>query len=283
MAALQNGSSEVTGETDRGWITRAHSDPAVTDDPRALRTLAALERPGHAPPDSDRVHTDLNPSTRRTLAVWMLQVCEEQLCEHEVFPLATHYLDTYLSACAIEKRHLQPLGSACMSLASKMRETVPLTASMLCIYADNSLSELDILVNVCVLQQWEMAVVSRLDWCLASVVPSDFLEPILHALPFVRPLHFPNVRRRFHSYVALAATDHRFSTFLPSTVACACVSVTMQRVKLEDAAVSSDSVMKLLANLLAIDLNSLRLCYDQLGSVLDVLSLPSLSQDGVCG
>ncbi|XP_035006896.1 G1/S-specific cyclin-D3 [Hippoglossus stenolepis] len=276
MAALQNGSSDVPGETDRGWITRAHSDPAVTDDPRALRTLAALERPGRVSPDSGRVgQADIKPNMRRTLAVWMLQVCEEQLCEHEVFPLATHYLDSYLSACAIDRRHLQALGTACMSLASKMRETVPLTASMLCIYADNSLSVSDIL-------QWEMAVVSRLDWCLASVVPSDFLEPILHALPFVRPLHFPNVRRRFHSYVALAATDHRFSTFLPSTVACACVSVTMQRVKLEDAAVSSDSVMKLLANLLAIDLNSLLLCYNQLGSVLD-LSLPSLSQDGVCG
>ena len=169
---LQNGSSDVPGETDRGWITRAHSDPAVTDDPRALRTLAALERPGHVPPDSDRVQTDIKPSMRRTLAVWMLQVlhsaiklepsaisvilvkcvcvgqvCEEQLCEHEVFPLATHYLDSYLSACAMDRCHLQALGSACMSLASKMRETVPLTASMLCIYADYSISVMDILVK----------------------------------------------------------------------------------------------------------------------------------------
>ncbi|XP_060925206.1 G1/S-specific cyclin-D3 [Limanda limanda] len=274
MAA--NGSSDVPGEAGPGWITRATSDPAVTHDPRALRSLAALERTGPTAPHPDPVHTDIKPGMRRTLAVWMLQVCEEQLCEHEVFPLATQYLDSYLRACAVEKRHLQSLGTACMSLASKMRETVPLTSSSLCIYADNSISEWDIL-------KWEMAVVSRLDWCLASVVPSDFLEPILHALPFVRPLHLPNVRRHFHSYVALAATDHRFSTFLPSTVACACVSVTMQRVKLEDAAVSSDTVTKLLANLLAIDLNSLLLCCEQLGSVLDVLSLPSLTQDGAVG
>ncbi|XP_069396042.1 G1/S-specific cyclin-D3 isoform X2 [Paralichthys olivaceus] len=271
---LQNGSSEVTGETDRVRMIRAHSDPAVTGDPRALRTLAALESPGHVPPDSDRVPTDVKPKMRRTLVVWMLQVCEEQQCEQEVFPLATHYLDSYLNTCAIDKNHLQLLGTVCMSLASKMRDTVPLTASMLCIYADNSITASDIL-------HWEMEVVSRLDWCLASVVPSDFLEPILHALPFVRPPHFPNVRRRFHSYVALAATDHRFSTFLPSTVACACVSVTMQSVKLEDAAVSSDWPMKFLANLLAIDLNSLLLCYDQLWSVLE-LSLPFHSQDSVC-
>lgn len=56
------------------------------------------------------------------------------------------------------------------------------------------------------LQQWEVDVVSRLDWCLACVVPSDFLEPILHALPFVRPLHLHNMRRHVHSYISLAAT-----------------------------------------------------------------------------
>lgn len=54
------------------------------------------------------------------------------------------------------------------------------------------------------LQQWEVAVVSRLDWCLASVVPSDFLEPILHALPFVQAPHLQHIRRHVHSYIAVA-------------------------------------------------------------------------------
>lgn len=48
--------------------------------------------------------------------------------------------------------------------------------------------------------------VSRLEWCLPSVVPSDFLEPILHALPFVQPQHLLNMCRHVHSYIALAAT-----------------------------------------------------------------------------
>lgn len=61
-------------------------------------------------------------------------------------------------------------------------------------------------VCVYVLQQWEVSVVSRLDWGLASVVPSDFLEPILHALPFVQPHHLKNMRRNVHAYIALAAT-----------------------------------------------------------------------------
>lgn len=68
---------------------------------------------------------------------------------------------------------------------------------------------------MCVLQQWEVAVVSRLDWCLASVVPSDFLEPILHALPFVRAPHLQNIRRHINSYVALAAMGklHNYVTY----------------------------------------------------------------------
>lgn len=65
---------------------------------------------------------------------------------------------------------------------------------------------MDCFKGMCVLQQWEVAVVSRLDWCLASVVPSDFLEPILHALPFVWAPHLQNIRRHVNAYVALAAT-----------------------------------------------------------------------------
>ncbi|XP_034542302.1 G1/S-specific cyclin-D3 isoform X2 [Notolabrus celidotus] len=266
-------SDDDIGDNRCDGVRRAGSDRAVTSDPRALRNLTAMERTYSAAPDFDKVQKDIQPYMRRLLAVWMFQVCEEQKCEEEVFPQAVCYLDCYLSRFAIEKSNLQLLGAVCMFLASKMREIVPLTASKLCIYTDYSISVSDIL--------WEVAVVSRLDWCLASVVPCDFLEPILHALPFVQPQQLPSMRRHVHSYIALAATDCRFSEFLSSTVACACVSISIQRLKSMDSAVTPDSVMTFLANLLAIDLSSVLLCYDQLWGVLE-LSLPSCFQDSVC-
>lgn len=76
------------------------------------------------------------------------QVCEEQKCQDEVFPLSMNYVDRFLSICPIRKSQLQLLGTACLLLASKLREPSPLTAEALVFYTDNSVTLDDLWVSV---------------------------------------------------------------------------------------------------------------------------------------
>lgn len=74
------------------------------------------------------------------------QVCEEQRCEEEVFPLSVQYLDRFMAQFVMSTSSLQLLGSTCMFLASKLRDSVPLSAVDLCIYTDSAFSLTQLLV-----------------------------------------------------------------------------------------------------------------------------------------
>ena len=75
-------------------------------------------------------------------------MCEEQRCEEEVFVLAASYVDRYLSIVTTPKSSLQLLGSACLFIASKLKEAVPFTADKLVAYTDHSITILQLMVGV---------------------------------------------------------------------------------------------------------------------------------------
>ncbi|KAH0558289.1 hypothetical protein KQX54_015485 [Cotesia glomerata] len=128
---------ETTEETE----CHAYPDPALLGDDRVLQNLLKTEE-RYAPSSSyfECVQKDITPLMRKIVAEWMLEVCEERKCQEEVFPLSMNYLDRFLSICPIRKTQLQLLGTACLLLASKLRETRPLTAELLVYYTDNSIT-----------------------------------------------------------------------------------------------------------------------------------------------
>jgi len=61
--------------------------------------------------------------------------------------LAASYVDRYLSIVPTPKSTLQLLGSACLFIASKLKETVPFTADKLVAYTDYSITISQLMVN----------------------------------------------------------------------------------------------------------------------------------------
>ncbi|XP_042528626.1 G1/S-specific cyclin-D2-like, partial [Dipodomys spectabilis] len=162
---------------------------------RALRNLLSAEE-RYLPPRARAPR--LRPHARRALAAWMLEVCEEQKCEEEVFSLAMNYLDRFLAGVPTLKAHLQLLGAVCMFLASKLKGSSPLTAEKLCVYTDNAVTPHELL-------EWELVVLGKLKWNLAAVTPHDFVEHILRKLP-QQPETLPRIRKHVQTFIALCAT-----------------------------------------------------------------------------
>jgi cyclin D2 len=51
-----------------------------------------------------------------------------------------NYLDRFLSLVSVQKSHLQLVAAVAMFVASKLKESVPLTADKLVLYTDNSIT-----------------------------------------------------------------------------------------------------------------------------------------------
>ncbi len=130
---------------------RALRDLVLRRDDRVLQNLLRAEsRSLPTAPDYFRFVQRpqcVAPPMRKIVADWMLQVCQELQCQPEVFVLAMNYFDRFLARCRVTKGSLQLIGSVCLLLASKFKETCPILGEKLIFYSDFSIKSDEIKVR----------------------------------------------------------------------------------------------------------------------------------------
>lgn len=199
-----------------GQILRAPRDPAIVGDSGVMARLLDLQCRYAANRDyCKQVQTEILEPMRKTLALWMSEVCEERCCEDSVFPTAMNLLDRYLSRVPARKCQLQLLGCVCLLLASKMRQTRALAVDDLAYFTDDSVTSRQI-------QDWELRVLDKLDWDVASVVASDFVDHLVAMLCL--PECGDTVRRHANTFISLCATEYHFIGYTPALLATASVA-----------------------------------------------------------
>ncbi|XP_063800076.1 G1/S-specific cyclin-D1-like [Pseudophryne corroboree] len=237
---------------------RALADPVLLQSQVLERLLAAQERYIPSPTYFQSVQKEIHPYMRKMLTSWMLEVCEDQRCEEEVFPLAVNCLDRFLSVVPVEKRRLQLLGATCLLLASKLKESSPVSTESLCMYSDYSFTGRE-------LQSMELLVLNQLHWNMEAVTPRDFLPHFLALLNLpAEKVH--QVRKHADTFIALCTTDSTFIALPPSMVAAASIAAAVTGLRPENLGMpySSVATTKYLAQAIRCDPNILRMCQEQI-------------------
>ncbi|CAH0669072.1 unnamed protein product [Spodoptera exigua] len=212
---MQNsGNNSASGRTVDMCV--AGPDRALDRDPRLLLNLLALERAHALHTDYfQNVQIDIQPFMRKVVTTWMLEVCEEQQCEEQVFPLAVSYMDRFLSQRAISRQQLQLLAVTAMLVASKFRQCHPLSVDLLCAYTDNTVFPQEV-------REWEVMLLQRLNWQLSIATAFDFVEPFLARVPWGRTN--PLVRTHALTLTSVCYTETEFLLVPASLIAAACIT-----------------------------------------------------------
>lgn len=259
--------------------TKACQDPVLCTDQTLQSSLRLEDRYTITSSYFNCLQKELKPHMRKVVATWMWEVCEEDRCQQDVFPLAINCLDRFLSVVKVRRSQLQLVGAVCLFLASKVRQTKCIPAGKLCGYTDNSVT-LEELLN------WELLLLSRLKWDVSAVTPNDFIEPILQRLPIVSG--FKVVRNHAETFIALCSIDFNFSMYPPSMLAAASIGAAVQGLLWLDKRWSSKKeLLTRLHQILGIEVDCLRHCLEQveemvssnLSSASGVQVVPSAMKD----
>jgi cyclin D2 len=198
---------------------RSGEDQALLHDEKVLWNMLQREKRVENIDYCCHIQTEIKPHMRKIVGDWMLEVCQDQQCQSQVFHLALHYMDLFLSRKKIKRSQFQLLAAVCLFLASKMCDSPPITAEQLLMYTDNSVWLKELL-------QWEMLVLTTLRWELSAVTPLSFLEQFEHLTSVKKACtDFRVVQQHADQLLAIMATEYQYLLIQPSLLAAAALTV----------------------------------------------------------
>ncbi|KAL1509207.1 hypothetical protein ABEB36_003980 [Hypothenemus hampei] len=248
-------------ETSKKCI-RAVKDKAIFRDDRVIVNL--LKDEISYVPSCDyftNVQNDIQPFMRKVVTTWMLEVCEEQMCEEQVLPLAVNYMDRFLCACKIKRQHLQLLGATCLLIASKLRSTNFLPIDLLCAYTDYSVTY-DLIAN------WEILVLSKLQYNLSAVTGYDYIDQVIERCSWSQ--NHELLRRHAHTLVSICSTEPSLIQTPPSVIAAACLSSAVRGLKFPGQRAAMNEICKLLN----VDVEQIELLINVVDNVVEKVANP---------
>ena len=195
----------------------AHKDRVLVRDKRVRENLLMLESSKKVLDYCGTgVQREVAPHMRKIVTDWMLEVCEDQQCQPQVFFLAVSYLDRFLSSLSITKTQFQLLASVCILLASKFSQVVPITTEQLVIYTDNSISKQELL-------EWEILALQVLHWEISTSTVNCFLNLLYNCFNIS-----DKVQKQCEALAIQAVTEYRFLQARDSVLAGAVLATALK-------------------------------------------------------
>jgi len=200
-------------------------DRRIVGDDRVLENVIGFVADGGGSAGNyfETVQTEIKPHMRKIVCEWMLEICEEQGCQPEVFALSVDYLDRALSRLNVRKSQFQLLASVCVFVASKFKETSPMCADKLVVYSDFSITTSEI-------TRWELLLLDLLGWDLSCPTPQTILDQLLYRIEAesaasgrVGPFSLKMIRTHSETFLSMMATDHAYCAASRPLLAISCL------------------------------------------------------------
>ena len=204
-----------------GLEVEAVRDRVLLADDRVMRNMLEEERKTDKSDYCGGFQTEIKPHMRKIVVDWMLEVCQDQQCQPQVFHLSLNYMDRFLSNKNLSKSSFQAMAAGCLLLASKFSEVRPLTTEKLSLYTDSSVSSSE-------LKEWEIKILNVLHWELTAVTAQDFLDHFMPNLSSTKDQTAARMRCRSEALAAAAVAEYKFLLVQPSLLAAACLAAACQ-------------------------------------------------------